>query len=131
MPTPVLCSSFSMLRSFVLAEHEVSIHFFRTSRQSLSPFALIEFTDFVIEIHTFSFASLVIVGVNLPLMTVVFFPASCMITCTFSAVKFRLRSFLKTVTSSAFCFFLFLFPGAALTMVIDPGGSFLQYPIPK
>ena len=57
-------------------------------------------------------------------LTVIFFPATCMTTCTSSAVKFRLRSFLITVMGSTFCFILFLHPGAALTMVIDPGGVF-------
>ena len=85
-------------------------------------FPLMKFTDFVIEIQTFSFASLVIVGLNLPLMTVVFFPASCMISWTSSGVKFRFLSFLTTVRDSFF-FFVFPFPDAALTMVIDVAWS--------
>ena len=61
-PPPVFLCSLWMLRSFVLAEHDVSTHFFRT------------LTDFVIETQTFSFiTSLVISGLNLPFKTVVLF----------------------------------------------------------
>ena len=76
-PPPVFLCSLWMLQSFVLAEHDVSTHFFLTSRQSLSPFPLMKLTDFVIETQTFSFTSLVIPGLNLPFRTVVLFPASC------------------------------------------------------
>ena len=118
-PPPVFLCSLWMLRSFVLADHDVSTHFFLTSRQSLSPFPLMKLTDFVIETQTFSFTSLVIPGLNLPFRTVVLFPASCIMTWTSSAVKFRFLSFFTTVRGSFFFFFVFPFPDAELTMVID------------
>ena len=97
-PLPVFLCSLWMLRSFVLAEHDVSTHFFRT------------LTDFVIETQTFSFTSLVISGLNLPFRTVVLFTASCIMnmTWTSSAVQFRFLSFLTTVRGTFF-FFVFLF----------------------
>ena len=114
-PPPVFLCSLWMLRSFVLADHDVSTHFFLTSRQSLSPFPLMK----LIETQTFCFTSLVIPGLNLPFRTVVLFPASCIMTWTSSAVKFRLLSFFTTFRGSFFFFFVFPFPDAELTMVID------------